>query len=106
RAINGPSSCLRNFIKYSWRLTPRFRRGGRTPNAPTHRLPTRPPSPATGCWAARRSRNHLQQTRADIVSIKNLDGNDPSVDQVKDHATRLSVEVNVPMTRSPALVRW
>ena len=32
-------------------LTPRFRRGGRTPNAPDHHLPTCPPSPATGCWA-------------------------------------------------------
>ena len=30
-------------------LTLRFRRGGRTPNAPAHYLPTRPPSPATGC---------------------------------------------------------
>src|SRR5437773_6656394 len=33
-------------------LTPRFRRGGRTPDAPAQHLPTRPPSPATGCSAA------------------------------------------------------
>src|SRR2546428_13405042 len=31
------------------RITLRFRRGGRTPNVPTQHLPTRPPSPATGC---------------------------------------------------------
>src|SRR5262245_54007079 len=33
----------------SHRLTLRFRRGGRTPNAPAHHLPSRPPPPATGC---------------------------------------------------------
>src|SRR5262245_29321800 len=38
------------------RPTPRFRRGGRTPNAPAQHLPARPPSPATGCWAAHRHR--------------------------------------------------
>src|SRR5437667_11506801 len=31
------------------RITPRFRRGGRTPDATAQHLPTRPPSPATGC---------------------------------------------------------
>src|SRR2546425_5814201 len=40
-----------NFIE-SFCLTLRFRRGGRTPIVPAYHLPTRPPSPATGCWAA------------------------------------------------------
>src|SRR5882672_4714437 len=34
-------------------ITPRFRRGGRMPNAPAQALPTRPPSPATGSYASR-----------------------------------------------------
>jgi len=29
-----------------------FGRGGRMPNSPALHLPTRPPSPATGGWAA------------------------------------------------------
>src|SRR5713101_837029 len=35
-------------------LTLRFRRGGRTLDAPPYRLPTRPPSPASGCSATYR----------------------------------------------------
>jgi len=31
----------------------RISRGGRTPNVATYHLPTRPPSPARGSWAAR-----------------------------------------------------
>src|SRR5206468_9224946 len=42
--IDGPGSLVSLLVG----PTPRFRRGGRTPNAPDHHLPARPPSPATG----------------------------------------------------------